>query len=56
MNIGVTCGISKIPCAVNLYHSNYHMYVVVFYPHGGYSSQLGSWLVGLLYEMWYLIS
>jgi hypothetical protein len=27
--------ITKIPSAVYVYHSNYHMYVVVFYPHGG---------------------
>ncbi len=38
--IGVSSVISKIPCALNLYHSSYHMYLVVFYPHCGVVSSL----------------
>ena len=29
-----TCVITNDPHAVNLYQSNYHVCVVVFYPHG----------------------
>ena len=29
-----TCVITNDPHTVNLYQSNYHVFVVVFYPHG----------------------